>query len=227
MGTSRSRWLGLAFFAVLLLPPLHMVQIRAQTADYGAVHGVVLRYDGTPLLGGEVELSSREEDFAVQVGPDGKFNLHARPGVYSLKVTEPGILPFQRAQIVIRAGSVVHLNIRPVFADPDPNLHYFSFSVPGPIQLGAVMRRVDLIRPKPRESFGQDYPMLSYDSLSVYAQSLECDRRSLRCEAEGNVLIEMGTEDGVRTERASKVEILLTQRTLILTREESVEAIGF
>lgn len=229
MGTCRSRWLRIAWLAGLLsaLSIIPVRTIRAQTAEYGAVHGVVLRYDGTPLAGGEVELTSREEDFTVEAGPDGKFNLHARPGIYSLKVTQPEILPYQRAQIVVRAGSVVNVNVRPVFAHPDPGLHYFSFTVPGPLQLGAVMRRVDAVRADPGRSFGQDYAMFSYDSLSVYARNLECDRRYQKCEAEGDVLIEMGGEDGVRTERASKVEMLLTERTLLLTRGESVEEIGF
>jgi len=210
-----------------LLPVLPMVPVSAQTAEYGAVHGLVLRYDGTPLAGGEVELTSREEDFTVEAGPDGKFNLHARPGIYSLKVTQPEILPYQRAQIVVRAGSVVNLNVHPVFAHPDPGLHYFSFTVPGPRQLGAVMRRVDAVRADPGRRFGQDYAMFSYDSLSIYARNLECDRRYQKCEAEGDVLIEMGGEEGIRTEHVSKVEILLTERTLLHTRGESVEEIGF
>jgi hypothetical protein len=190
--------------ALLVWLAFPVVEVSAQSADYGAVHGVVLRYDGTPLPGGEVELSSREEDFAVQVAPDGTFSLHARPGVYSLKVTQPEILPFQRAQVVLRAGSVIHLNIRPVFAHPDPGLHYFSFGVPGPLQLGAVMRRVDRVRPTGLNHFDQDYAMLSYDTLSVYARTLDCDRRTLRCQADGDVWIEMNTDTGVRTERAPR-----------------------
>jgi hypothetical protein len=221
MGTRGWRWWAIALFAG------PWACLPAQNTDYGAVHGAVLRYDGTPLSGGEVELRSREEDFTGKVGPDGKFSLHARPGIYSLKITHPAILPFQRAQIVIRAGGIVNLNVHPVFHDPDPGLHYYSFSVPGPIELGAVMRHVDLTRPDPGKTFGQDYPMLSYDSLSVYAQKLDCDRRSLSCRAEGDVLIEIGTEEGVRTERASRADIGLTQRTITLTREESTEDIRF
>src|SRR5881227_2127097 len=82
----------------------------AQIADYGAVHGTVLNYDDTPLPGGEVQMTSREEDFTTKVGPDGRFALHIRPGIYSIKITRPGIIPFERAQIVVRAGTVVNLN---------------------------------------------------------------------------------------------------------------------
>jgi hypothetical protein len=213
--------------ALLVWITFPIIDAPAQSADYGAVHGVVLRYDGTPLRGGEVEFTSRDEDFSVQVGPDGEFSLHARPGVYSLKVTQPEILPFQRAQIVLRGGSVIHLNIRPVFAHPDPGLHYFSFGVPGPLQLGAVMRRVDRVRPRARTTFDQDYAMLSYDTLSVYAQSLDCDRRTLRCQADGDVWIEMNSDDGVRIERAPKVQIQLTERILVVTRGETAEEIAF
>ena len=45
----------------------------AQSADYGAIHGTVLNSDNTPLPNGEVQLTSREEDFTAKVGPDGRF----------------------------------------------------------------------------------------------------------------------------------------------------------
>jgi hypothetical protein len=199
----------------------------AQNSNYGAIHGLVLNYDGTPLPGGEVELTSREEDFSGMVGPDGKFNLYARPGLYSIKVTRPDILPFQRAQIVVRAGSIVNLNVRPVFKDPDPGLHYYSFSVPGQIELGAVLRRVDRKRPAPLNSFGQDYYMLSFDSLSAYAQKLACDRRTLSCQAEGDVWIEIGDDRGIREEHASKMEVDLVKRLLFLYRHDTEETIPF
>jgi len=211
---------------IALLPGI-LPAVHAQKADYGAVHGVVLHYDGTPLAGGEVELSSREEDFTAKVDARGRFSLHARPGVYSIRVDNPSILPFQRAQIVLRAGSVVNLNVRPVFKDPDPGMRYFSFPLPGPFMLAAVIRRVDRIRENPGEDFGQDYVMLSDDTLSVYAHKLDCDRRTLKCLAEGDARVEIGTEDGIRTERAPRIEIGLTDRTLTLTRGESVEEITF
>jgi hypothetical protein len=127
-----------AFLVFALILPA-----AAQTADYGAVHGTVLNADDPPLPNGQVQLTSREEDFSAKVGPDGRFALHARPGIYSLKIIRPGIIPFQRAQIVVRAGSVVNLNVRPVFDEPDPGVHYYSFAVPGVIELGAVLRHVD------------------------------------------------------------------------------------
>jgi len=120
-----------------------------QTSDYGAVHGTVLNYDDTALPGGDVQMTSREEDFTTKIGPDGRFALHTRPGIYSIKVTRPGIIPFERAQIVVRAGAVVNLNVRPVFDNPDPSVHYYSFVVPGVIELGAVLRRVDVMRTGP------------------------------------------------------------------------------
>jgi hypothetical protein len=190
----------------------------AQTADYGAVHGTVLNSDDTPLPNGEVQLTSREEDFTAKVGPDGHFALHARPGLYSLKVTRPGIIPFQRAQIVVRAGSVVNLNVRPVFDNPDPGVHYYSFAVPGVIELGAVLRRVD---------HGPDEMMLSFDSLSVYARTIECFPRTLHCTAAGGARIEIGQEDGVHRDRAPRVEIDLPKRTASLYGDEGVRELLF
>jgi hypothetical protein len=190
----------------------------AQTADYGAVHGTVLTIDDAPLPGGEVQLTSREEDFSAKVGPDGKFALHARPGIYSLKVIRPGIIPFQRAQIVVRAGSVVNLNVRPVFDNPDPGVHYYSFAVPGAIELGAVLRRVD---------HGPDDMMLSFDSLSVYARNIECFPRTLHCTATGDARIEIGQDDGVHRDRAPRIEIDLPQRAAALYGDESPRELKF
>lgn len=199
----------------------------AQTADYGAVHGTVLNYDDTPLPGGEVQLTSREEDFSANVGLNGQFAIHARPGIYSIKVTRPGIIPFQRAQIVVRAGGVVNLHVRPVFDNPDPSVHYYSFAVPGVIELGAVLRRVDRIRPDPRETFGQDYMMLSFDSLSLYARNIDCDRRTLHCTAMGDAWMEIGHEDGVRREHAPKIEIDLAKRLVLIYGEEGARELPF
>jgi hypothetical protein len=199
----------------------------AQDADYGAVHGIVLDYDDTPLGGGEVQLTSREEQFSAPISPDGRFSLHARPGLYSIVVMRPGIVPFQRAQIAVRAGSIMNLNVRPVFDHPDPGVHYFSFVVPGKPEMGAVLRRVDLLRPGARDSFGPDYMMLTYDTLSVYARSIACDRRFLRCTAEGNALIEIGGEDGVSAEHAERAEIALVGRRVALTRGENSAELPF
>lgn len=190
----------------------------AQIADYGAVHGTVLNDDDTPLPGGEVQLTSRGEDFSAKVGPDGHFAVHCRPGIYSLKVTRPGIIPFQRAQIVVRAGAVVNLNVRPVLDTPDPGVHYYSFAVPGVIELGAVLRRVDR---------GPNDMMLSFDTLSVYARTIECDRRTLHCTAAGGARIEIGLDDSVHRDRAQKIEIDLPKRAASLYGDESPRELKF
>ncbi len=65
---------------------------------------------------------------------------------------------------MVRAGAIVNLNVRPVFDNPDPGVHYYSFAVPGVVELGAVLRRVDR---------GPDAMMLSFDSLSVYAHTIK------------------------------------------------------
>lgn len=199
------------FFA-LILP------VAAQTTDYGAVHGTVLNSDDTPLPNGEVQLTSREEDFTANVGPDGRFAIHVRPGIYSLKVTGPGRIPFQRAQIVVRAGAVVNLYVRPVFDNPDPGVHYFSFAVPGVIELGAVLRRVDQ---------GPHDMMLSFDSLSVYASNIECFPRTLHCTATGGARIEIGEEDSVHRDRAPRIEIDLPNRAVSLYGDESFRELKF
>ena len=190
----------------------------AQIAAYGAVHGTVLNGDDTALPSGDVQLTSREEDFTAKVGPDGRFAIHARPGLYSLKVTRPGIIPFQRAQIVVRAGSVVNLNVRPVLDNPDPGVHYYSFAVPGVIELDAVLRRVD---------HGPDDIMLSFDSLSVYARNIECFPRTLHCTATGDARIEIGEEDGVHRDRAPRIEIDLPKRAVSLYGDESPRELKF
>ena len=191
--------------------------------DVGALHGVVLGYDGAPLAGGEVELNSREESFTVKVGGGGKFNVYAHPGIYSLKVTRSGMVPYQRAQIVLRPGSVANVHVRPVLSDPDPKLHYFSFGVPGPRQLGAVLRSVERVRPGPRTTFAQDWVMLSYDTLVVYAKTLSCDRRNFRCLAEGGVVTEISTDEGVKMEQAARAEIRLPENLLLIYKEDTAE----
>jgi hypothetical protein len=192
----------------------------AQELNHGVLRGQVLDYAEQSLAGGEVTLSSREEEFSAPIDRGGRFELAARPGVYSVKVEHAGYLPYQRAQVVIRAGGITNINVRLIAAEPDPGLHYFSFGVPGPIGLGAVLRRVDQIRPQ-RSEFGQDYMMLSYDTLAIYAPSIECDRRNFKCITEGPVVLEISNDDGITILRASKVEPDLMNRRLQIIQGET------
>ncbi len=108
--------------------------------------------------------------------------------------------------------------MRPVLDTPDPGVHYYSFTVPGVIELGAVLRRVER---------GPNDMMLSFDTLSVYARTIECDRRTLHCTAAGDARIEIGQDDGVHRDRAPKIEIDLLKRAASLYGDESPRELKF
>jgi hypothetical protein len=108
--------------------------------------------------------------------------------------------------------------VRPVFDEPDPGVHYYSFAVPGVIELGAVLRHVD---------HGPYDMMLSFDSLSVYARNIECFPRTLHCTATGDARIEIGQEDGVHRDRAARIEIDLPKRAASLYGDESSRELKF
>jgi len=189
----------------------------------GWVHGTVLDDNDHPAGGGEVDLYSRENEFTAAVDPNGKFMLRVPADVYSIRVTRPDSFVFQRAVVFVAPFSDVYLNVRPVYhaalggPEKESQIHYFSFTGPGRMQYGAVLRSVE----------GQDTQMLTYDSMAVYARIINCDRRSFMCIAEGSPSVEFGTTSGVRQERAARIEIDMAKRKVLLYSEDAVDQIEF
>jgi hypothetical protein len=85
------------------------------------------------------------------------------------------------------------------------------------MQFGAVIRSVD----------GIDAMMLTFDTLSVYARSINCDRRTFICTVEGSPMIEVSNPGGIQQKRATRMEIDMRKREIFLYSEEAAEDISF
>ncbi len=213
---------------ILVLAGIIVTKAAAQSSSVsqpipGFLHGIVLDDRGQPAPGGEIRLFSRENEFTTTAGPDGKFTLSVPPDIYRFRLSRPDAILFQRSALVIGPFMDLYIQVHPVYrkslapGTPDTAVHYFSYSGPGRLQWGAVLRSVD----------GLDQKMLSYDSLSVYGKSITCDRRSLRCAVEGEAIAEIGTSTGVRVEKAPSLDVDLINRKIFVTQGEAIEEIPF
>jgi hypothetical protein len=231
-GGLRRYWALCTFLVCTTLFPLpagsQIIQ-NNPVVNMGWLHGTVLDDHDQPAGGGEVELVSRENEFTAAVGPDGKFTLRVPPDIYSIRVRRPDAFLYQRSVLFIGAFDDVHLNVRPVYhaalapGSSETSIHYFSFTGPGRMQYGAVLRSLD-VRAVPD---GKQSMMLTYDKLAVYARLITCDRRTFICTAEGSPAVELGSPSGVRVARPARVEIDMAKRMVFLYTEDAVEDVEF
>jgi hypothetical protein len=219
---------GIGMFAIALIAlavahqPLSAQRLPQDVVNMGWLRGTVLDDHDQPVGGGEVELSSRENEFTTTVGPNGKFILKVPPDIYTIRVSRPDALLFQRSVLFIAPFSDFYLNVRPVYRSalapgaPDTAVHYFSFLGPGRMRFGAVVRSVD-----------GGTKMLTFDNLSVYAGSIDCDRRTFVCAVEGSPFIEISSPTGIQLKRAARMELDLRKREIFLYSEDMTEDLSF
>jgi len=201
---------------------------EAVQAGTATLEGQALDYNNRPVPGGQVQLVSRMHYYTTTADAQGRFKFQVPADFYSLRMSTADSLFYQRAPMALGRGRTVFVTVRPVFRPsqpanapllPDPKIHYRSFPVQGPSQLGAVLRTTEHPEGEPLSFFSQDYPMLSYDTLAVYAPEIEMNRFTNVCTATGGVVIELGTDLAPR--HATRAVIDLNHRRISIDGRES------
>jgi hypothetical protein len=141
---------------------------------------------------------------------DGKYEIDLPVGIYQISTDVPGFYPFRRALFQIQPAETVMINLVPsaryfvrgttvsptqAIDKPAPRPRYDTFSVPqSSSQLLNLVIQFQKKRIFDRTSEYQN-AILSYNELTICADKLALERKTLRVKASGNqVLVEDGSQ---------------------------------
>lgn len=129
-------------------------------------------------------------------------------GLYRVTSRNTNYFDFRRASFRIQPGRVTRINVYPLRAVlaqmltsngrdrylTAPKPRYDLYSVPhGPDKESGMLVRYDK-KHKRGEYVNYSEAMVSYDALAIYAPKIRFDRKQFTLTAEGNVILEDGTQ---------------------------------
>ena len=166
---------------------------------------------------------------------EGTFSAAVPPGTYSLSTEETHwTLPFRRASFRLEAGSTSTINIvlnprilsiglnivKGYEIERAPAQRYESFSIPG---ASSDLLKLLIQYETKKTSKGATvykWAKLSFDLVTVYADELKLDRKTLRVTASGRVMM----EDGKERRKLSTASIHFNDGKLIVEPESQPKA---
>ena len=179
----------------------------AESQSMATVKGTVMDSNGAVIVLPEPTIIFKRNDEIrrVVVDESGDYEITLPPGVYTVATEIPGFYPFRRAEFCLLPGSDVIINLVPT-----PRYLVRGTTV-------SVREAVDTLTPKPKynefhvpgrgfsmliqfekkrgasEKIEYDRAVLTYDTLTIYADKLSFNRAHLRLKASGKRVI---VEDG-------------------------------
>ena len=218
------------------------VALNAQTAISvsGATTQTTARVKGTVRGGGLTVVTFEGEGQAghtvrkVTTDDNGRYEVDLSAGIYRIKVEMPGYFPFRRAALSIPAGSDLIINITPTprvlevatfinqhsarlgereITAPPPKYEVFR-----PIPAAHPLDLLIQFNEKRRSRKNTEYvdAVVSYDTLTIYADKVHLNREDLRLIAEGNVVVEDGKQ--MSYVRCAEISFESQRPVLTLTR---------
>lgn len=195
---------------------------QAPTASApGYLAGMVLDTNNSAVAGATVTVEGGGAKHTITTGQDGSFNVQLPDGIYRIRAESRGFCLSRRAAFRLRPSITTTINLRLIVcplvhslileggqykgetARYQPPFKEDEFSVAssgGPLNLliqygERIHRRNDIHYKGFTLSDGKCFGVIvTYDVLTIYADSVRFDAKSLRLEAEGNVVFEKGLE---------------------------------
>jgi hypothetical protein len=195
---------------------------QAPTASaLGYLAGVVLDTNNCAVAGATVTVEGGGAKHTITTGQDGSFNIQLPAGIYRIGAESRGFCLSRRAAFRLRPSTTTTVNLRLIVcplvhslvleggqykgetARYQPPFKEDEFSVGSSgeplnllIQYGERIHRGNDTQYKGFTlSDGKCFGVIvTYDALTIYADSVRFDAKSLRLEAEGNVVFERGAE---------------------------------
>lgn len=203
------KWPLIAFFSKLLLVCFVGVT-TGQSANLGKVTGSV--FDHMDALIPGVEITVSRGSFAKTVRSDfkGAYEIELVPGVYDVQTKQNWWFPVRRAVFVVRSNQTAIINLQPRSRDITQELVATKKGLEDRYTYGAQKPKYEDFRPfadsevnvvieyTKRRTHGRliefSGAVLTYDATSVSADKIRLDKKNLRVEAEGNVIIDLNGE---------------------------------
>ncbi len=186
----------------------------------GEVRGTVMDFNEAVIPNAAVIFERYKTKVRVVSNEAGNYMAELPTGEYRVTTEIYGFSPFRRAAFKIQSNTPILINIVPVpqaisYGTVAPQFYYESFSVP------ALNNSLDLLirfrtQRKYRGIIEYRKVLVSYDVLTIYADSLRLNQKAFRLEANGNVVVEDGKQR-VHVKRA-EVEFKTGEPIIKLTR---------
>jgi len=146
----------------------------------------------------------------VETNPDGKYSIHLNPGVYTVSVSHWGYCGLRRAAFLADSGANIRLNFQ-LWACPSDNFGKYEFVELAPDQqthlkpliLFGERDESDDLQTFRGAVLPERYPVvLTYNLLTVRADTMIYSRKNNSVVATGNVVVEEGDKKktGVKAE---------------------------
>ncbi len=221
------------FSSVVILVLVAKISTASFAKPPSAAHltGMVTDVDTNRVAGVQISIEGRGTTRTVVTDKDGLYNIDVPEGVYEIRFKVLGYCPGRRARISAESGTSIVLNFTVIVCSLDDMLvvkngqyqgeveryrlpfkeeSFFLGSSPSPplnllVQFGERQERNGIIEYKGFTISGSRAlnTTVSYNLLTVHADTVCLRKRTLQLQAAGNVVI----EDGHNTSRADLVTV--------------------
>lgn len=212
--------ISLLIFGVNAKPSTISAYDSSAKRSVGRVRGAVMDINGAVWPGVTVVFEKEQTKWQVISDEVGGYEIELPEGIYRVTIESPNFYPFRRAAFYVRAGEVVVINLvvvpLPIVSElsvaTSPKLsseakrhpfQYESFLVPDSPdeQLELLVRFSEKRRQGSIVEYGK--AMISYNTLTIYADRAWLNLKTFCLEARGDVIV----EDGKQRQRARSTVI--------------------
>lgn len=201
------------------------MEVKAIELQNSKVHGTVVDTSGAVISKVQVIIENDQEKKSTFTNEHGEYEFDISPDVYQISAKGLGWLPFKRAPFHVEQNASILINMVLIFSSLDadciiPNvgnkgLQYLSYDSFFSAKFGIAKELLVRFTEKKtiRGYYIYTYPhtqvLVTYDNISIYADEISFNDKTLVLKAQGNVILENGNK---RT----------TSKTLTLNLNEGV-----
>lgn len=205
---------NLALISITVLLFSGSLIVKAQQTALGKVTGSVFDQQDAVILGNEVTIEN--QNFRKSVMPnsdDGTYTLKLPAGIYTVTTEQNWWYPVQRAAFLVQPNETTVINLNPTIRIFSIALEVTSKGVREPVEYNRKPKYEEFLpfsdspfnvvieyREKKRKGSVTEYrnAKLTYNNLSVFADTLRFDRNKLLIETKGNATVD---ENGQRQKK--------------------------
>lgn len=216
----------LRILITLFLFLLFVIEFSAQTMTTGSVRGSLFDSNGAVIL--ETHVIVAKPGFQESVFPDpatGQFTFNLTPGVYTITTKEDVYFAIRRAVFQVKENETIILNLRPTLRVLSVALEVTKRGLRDQVTYNYVPKYMDFLpfrdsplnvvieyRTKKSKGTSSEYKnaKLTYNDLSINADLLKFDDKTLSIDAIGNVT----KDENGRQEKSEKLRLQIMKPNL-------------
>jgi Carboxypeptidase regulatory-like domain len=185
----------------------------AQGRGTGWLKGKVIAPVDIGMADVSLKIKGERVQYDIRSDKQGSFQIELPAGSYQITATAGEFFPFRRSSVIVRPGEDIFVNVHLI---PDPNL---GDGEPIHILYDEIILPYSSLEPsnlliayagstRKADSVQYEATTLTYNALTIMADSIAFDRSLFRFFATGNVVV----EDGKRQSRVRQAELIFTPK---------------